>query len=330
MVDDREPAGAPRTNVYLTVDTEYSGALFRDGGVAGRAANFETAVLGRTPRGEAGIVYQMEMLDRYGLKAVFFVDPMPALVWGAGAVDDVVAPILARGHEVQLHLHTEWLAFARTAPPVPGTGHDMKDFSRADQRLLIEWGIDALMAAGAPRPTAFRAGNYGANDDTLAALADAGIAIDTSHCPGIAQSRCAISLTGADRAPLCHGGVIEVPIGAIGGPRGTLRHAQLTALSHAELVGAVRLAVAERAQCFTIVSHSFELLSQDGRRINPILRRRFEALCRSLAELPGCRTVTYREAPPVAEPRAAPAAVLPHRPLRAGLRMAEQAIANRF
>jgi hypothetical protein len=332
MVSGRLPAEPHSTNVYLTIDTEYSGALFRDGGVAGRADNFERAVLGRTPRGEAGIGYQMEVLDSYGLKAVFFVDPMPALVWGLEAVEDMVAPILARGHEVQLHLHTEWLAVARKAAPVSGTGHDMKDFTRAEQRQLIGWGIEMLMAVGAPRPTAFRAGNYGANDDTLAALADVGIGIDTSHCPGIAQSHCEISLTRSDRVPVHHCGVTEVPINAIRGFGNRLRHAQVTALSHAELVAALRLAAAKRAQCFTIVSHSFELLTNDGLRINRLLRRRFEALCRSLAAMPGCRTETYVSAPPIAEPVGPPAdaPILPHKWTRTGLRMAEQLIANRL
>jgi hypothetical protein len=330
MAKEGGPAVPGSTNVYLTIDTEYSGGLFRTGGKADQAGNFARAILGRTPRGDVGIGYQMEMLDRYGLKAVFFVDPMPALVWGPGAVEAVVTPILQRGHEVQLHLHTEWLAVAREKPPIGRTGHDMKDFTRAEQRQLIEWGIDALTAAGAPRPTAFRAGNYGANDDTLAALADAGIGIDTSHCPGIANSLCEISLTSSDLAPVRHCGVIEVPIGAIRGFGHRMRHAQLTAISHAELAAAVRFAAATRAQCFTIVAHSFELLSRDGCRINPILRRRFEAMCRTLADTPGCRVETFVSAPPAAEPAGATPTALPHNPLRTGLRLAEQLIANRL
>lgn len=333
MVQDRRPAAPHQTNVYLTIDTEYSAALFRMLGEAGRAENFARSILGRTPAGDAGIRYQMDVLDRHDLKAVFFVDPMPSLVWGQRAITDVVEPILARGHEVQLHLHTEWLAFARHKPPISRTGPDMRDFTRAEQRQLISWGIDALVAAGVRRPTAFRAGNYGANDDTLAALSEVGIGIDTSHCPGIADSKCDISLTQWHLSPLLHCGVVEVPISAIRGFGDTLRHAQLTALSHAELVAALRFAVETRAQCITIVSHSFELLSRDRRRINRILQRRFEALCRSIATISGCRTETYRSAPPVAEPpgRSSPAAAaLPHNPVRTGLRMAEQLIGNRL
>ena len=66
----------------------------------------KTAASVLTPDGEVGIEYQMDVFDRHGLKAVFFVDPMPALVWGVEAISDVVGPIVARGHDVQLHLHS--------------------------------------------------------------------------------------------------------------------------------------------------------------------------------------------------------------------------------
>lgn len=71
------------------------------------------------------------------------------------------------------------------------------------------------MAAGAPAPVAFRAGNYGANDDTLRALATLGITYDSSHCPALVGGACQISLGPDDRDPELHHGVIEVPAGTI-------------------------------------------------------------------------------------------------------------------
>ena len=72
------------------------------------------------------------------------------------------------------------------------------------------------MAANAPAPVAFRAGNYGANDDTLRALATLGITYDSSHCPALVGGACQISLGPDDRDPELHHGVIEVPAGTIG------------------------------------------------------------------------------------------------------------------
>lgn len=316
------------TRLYLTIDTEYEPGFAVRAGLAARAANFDRSIRGRTPAGDVGIFHQMEVLDRHGLKAVFFVDPMPALVWGSDAIAEVVGPILERGHDVQLHLHTEWLALAGEANPLGGrTGQHLKHFTLDEQALLIGWARDALVAAGAPSPVAFRAGNYGANDDTLRALARLGMAFDSSHPPGIAGSDCAIGLGPDDRRPVTRLGVTEVPIGCISQRQG-LRHAQLTALSARELIAALGHARDNAIEDFTLVSHSFELLSRDRSRINRIVDRRFERFCTSLAAMPGVSTATYAAAPPQVSAQARVQPILPQSEVRSGARMVEQAIAN--
>lgn len=314
------------TRLYFTIDTEYEFGFAAKHGIGARAENFARSIAGRVPGGEVGVFRQMDVFDRYGLTAVFFVDPMPALVWGVGAIADVVGPIVERGHDVQLHLHTEWLALAGTSTPLGGrTGRNIKDFTRDEQAALLDWGRRMLVEAGAPRPVAFRAGNYGANDDTLAALADVGMPYSTNHTPGIVGGECAIGLGPADRAPVRRCGVTEVPVGCIETATG-LRHAQLTALSHRELAGAARHARDSGSGCFTLVSHGFELLSRDRLRINRLVERRFERFCADLAATPGVTTATYRDHPP--KTKGAAGSTLPHSRLRSGARMVEQAVGN--
>ncbi len=317
------------TRVYITIDTEYSsGFAARESG-SGRAENFRRSIACATPGGAVGIEYQLDVFDRFGLKAVFFVDPMPALLWGVEAVSDVVGPIVARGHDVQLHLHTEWLELAGSANPLGRrTGLNIKDFALEDQCQLLDHARSVLVAAGAPKPVAFRAGNYGANDDTLRALAEIGMTHDTSHCPGIAGSHCGIGLGTADRAPVERCGVTEVPIACIASRSGGLRHAQITALSATELLAAIRHARGAGSETFTLVSHSFELLSRDRTRVNRIVRRRFEQFCAGLAQLTGVTTGTYAHHPPCALPPSVSIPPLPHNPLRTGFRLAEQLLAN--
>ncbi|WP_305096596.1 polysaccharide deacetylase family protein [Croceibacterium aestuarii] len=319
------------TKVYLTIDTEYEFGFAAQNGIDGpaREQNFARSIQCRAPGGDVGIAYQMDVLERHGLKAVFFVDPMPALVWGTRAIARVVEPILARGHDVQLHVHTEWLALAGSANPLGGkTGRNIKDFTRGEQEVLLDYAREALMAAGAPRPVAFRAGNYGANDDTLRALARLGFAYSSNHTPGIAGSECDIDLGPEHRRPLRRLGVTEIPIGCIQVPGG-LRHAQLTALSCRELRGAVNHACRHGIDSFTIVSHSFELMCRGRRRINRIVRRRFEQFCAVLEAMPGAETATYADGRVVARtaPRQ-PRQVLPPNPVRSGVRIVEQAVAN--
>ena len=315
------------TALYITIDTEYSFGLAQRMGGGGRAENYASAIIGATPTGPLGIDYQMDRFDAHGIKAVFFVDPMPALVWGTEAIADVVGPIVARGHDVQLHLHSEWLELAGSANPL-GTfiGGNLSDFGFEQQCTLIDYARGVLLAAGAPAPVAFRAGNYGANDDTLRALASLGIRYDTSHCPGISASECQISLGSNDRQVQRHCGTIEVPIGCIGAGGGALRHFQLTALTDAELLAALCHAVRAGQQQVTLVSHSFELLSRDRQRANRIVQRRFERLCAGIEQVPGLTTATYAHYPPLIEE--VPPAPLPHSSLRTFRRMAEQALGN--
>lgn len=315
------------TQLYFTIDTEYAAAITTRGGNDTRRENFDRSIAGRTADGEVGIGYQMDVFDRHGMKAVFFVDPMPALIWGVEAIADVVGPIAARGHDVQLHIHTEWLEIAGSANFLGGTtGQNIRNFAFEDQCRLLEYARDVLIAAGAPRPIAFRAGNYGANDDTLRALAEIGLRYDTSHCPGFPGSACAITLGPQDTAPLEHHGVVEVPVSAISAGGGALRHLQLTAVSGGEMIAALRHAKAQGEDTVTLVSHSFELMSRDRKRTNRVVRRRFEQFCAAFAKEPGVGTGTYAANPPQVAVLSSPP--LPHAPLRTGLRHVEQALSN--
>ncbi|MEM6907783.1 MAG: hypothetical protein AAF494_03810 [Pseudomonadota bacterium] len=320
------------TAVYLTIDTEYSSGLVTDLSEADRVDNFARSIACTTPDGPAGITHQLNLLSRYGQRGVFFVDPMPALVWGIAAIEDIIAPILTAGQEIQLHCHTEWLALAGEANPLTSrrTGINLFEFPFDEQCQLLDYARDTLVAAGAPAPTAFRAGNYGANDDTLRALAKLGLTHDTSHCPALPHGASRISLGPGACEPVHHCGVIEVPVGSIGSFRSGQRHAQITALSLAEMRAALRHASAQQRASFTLVSHSFELINRRTRALNRIVERRFEGLCRTLAELEGITSCGYTDNPPKPLPTgsAEPARLLPAHPVRTAQRYAEQLISN--
>ncbi len=319
------------TRVHITIDTEYSALLALQG--CSQAQNFARSISCETSSGNVGIEYQMDVFDRHGLLGDFFVDPMPAMLWGIDAVAQIVRPIVERGHGVELHIHTEWLEIANRlkpgANPLGGrTGRNMADFTHHEQAELLDYARALLIKAGAPPPVAFRAGNYGANDDTLRALAPAGLRYDTSHCPGIARSECAITLSPDDRAAVRHAGAVEVPTSAVRDLRGNLRHAQITALSAREILSAIRHARDNGVDDFTLVSHSFELLSRDRMRINRLVKRRFERFCQGLGQMEGACSALYRNDPPSPLPAKANAPVLPRGRFRALERMAEQAVAN--
>ena len=269
------------TRAIISFDTELSAGLYQRG--ADARANFESSILGRCRDGDFGIYFQMDMLERHGLTGVFFVDPMPALVYGPEVIDAIVRPIVARGHEVQVHIHTEWLSFARFNPVGRLTGRNIGDFPLAAQRKLIALARDILVGAGAPKPTAFRAGNFGANDDTLRALAALGFRHDSSFNGAYQGHGCAISLDPGNLGMREHHGICEVPVSGLMDGASRFRPAQLCAMSEEEMRDALDHSAASGAMQFSAFSHSFELLSRDRQVPNRLAIARMEALCRAVA-----------------------------------------------
>lgn len=264
------------TPVFLTVDTELA---WRH-----HAAGLDTADLFERsiePAG-VGIAYQLDLLARHRLKACFFVDPLPALLFGLERMRRVVGEIVAAGQEVQLHLHPNWTGATAGDGGRSHGRFELIDFPQAQQRDLIKGAAELLVAAGAPEPIAFRAGSYSANDDTLRALASLGFRYDSSHNGAEHPWPSAIRLPARQIAPVEQHGLIEVPVTLIEDKPGALRNFQICALSAGEMQAALDHAAANGHAAVTIVSHGFELANRSGTRPNGVHVRRFEALCAML------------------------------------------------
>ncbi len=265
------------TPVFLTIDTEL---MWRH-----HAADLAPAsVVARSlePAG-VGVRWQLQRLAAYGLKACFFVDPLPVRLYGRDAIAPVVEAIVAAGQEVQLHLHPNWVGAAVGDRGKAHGRFELIDLSREEQQALLGEARELLVACGAPPPVAFRAGSYSANDDTIDALVALGFAYDSSHNGSEHPWPSAIDLPPAQIAPVAHRGLIEVPVTTIATPGGGRRHFQICALSAGEMRAALSHAAAERHAAVTIVSHGFELANRGGTRANRVHVARFEALCRTLA-----------------------------------------------
>lgn len=306
------------TPVFLTVDTEFAWRHHAAG------CDLETIYRRSLEPAGVGLSFQLARLAEHGLKACFFVDPMPALVYGLAPIERIVDTILAAGQEVQLHLHPDWQG-ARIGDAGAGRGRaDLHQHDAAEQLHLLSVARELLVAAGAPPPVAFRAGSYAADDQTLAALAALGIHYDSSHNGAAAASR--IGLPRRHIAPVRRG-VVEVPVTVIEDERDRLRTFQLCALSAGESYDALEHAAVSGHAAVTIVNHGFELSNRAGTRPNRVHVRRFEALCRMLA--------TMRDVLPTQHFATAPPMPLDHddQPLspdrlRTGWRRAQQLWSN--
>jgi hypothetical protein len=300
------------TQVLITVDTELGW------GPHSRGESWEENFARFFDPAGVGVPWQLRTLGEHGLKACFFVDPMPALVYGLEPIRKMVEPILAAGQEVQLHLHPNW----------NGEGiFELTGYGPEAQHDLLAAARDLLVAAGAPAPIAFRSGSFAVDSDTLRALSRLGFRYDSSHNGSHHPDPSAIPLPPRLIAPVEMEGLIEVPVTQIEDAPGRLRHLQLCAVSAAEMEAALTHAARQGHPVATIVSHSFELASRDGRRPNATLCRRFDRLCAFLAER-RAELPTAHFAQLGGVDLGVPAEPLPARRLRTARRMVEQLWSN--
>lgn len=309
------------TGVLLSVDTEFTWRTHLAG------ASGEENYLRSIEAAGVGIPYQLELLARHGLRACFFVDPMPALVFGIDPFRRVIDLVLEAGQEVQLHAHPAWMTADRRTPPSADLRFEFSAFPPTDQLALIEQARELLCQAGAPMPVAFRAGSFGADSATLAAVAKAGLRYDSSHNGAQMPWPCETGLPPRAVAPFAHGSLIELPMGLLDEGNGRLRHLQVGAISLSELRGALLHAEAEGNPLVTILCHSFEMATRSGLRVNRFVRRRFEGLCAWL-EAHGDRFQTRRIDGLGDIPLGHPATPAPAHAIRRLARIAEQGVSN--
>lgn len=314
------------TALLITIDTELS-ALFQQQGMS-LADNVRRSIWAEAGGQAHGIGWQMDVMDRHGLKGVFFLDPLPALVHGPDFLRPIVSAIVARGHEVQMHIHTEWLAWTDRSPVGGRQGHSIGDFSLDDQIILLGLAKAMLEDAGAQPISAFRAGNFGANDDTLRALATIGVRWDSSVNPAYLGKGCGISADPAMIGARIIEGVVEMPVSGISDRPGGFRPAQICAMSSTEIRQGLRHAASQGHPAFVVVTHSFEMLSRDRQRSNEAVKARFEALCREATKIPQVHGAGFADLNPAIADDDTILSRLPADRLRTTVRFVQQAIAT--
>ncbi len=285
-------------NVYLTFDIEVWCKGWEDLD-KNFPSSFERYIYGRSPQGEYALPKTLEILDKHGIKGIFFVEPLFAARFGIEYLAVIVDLIRAGGHEIQLHLHPEWTNEIKPLlfPGASSKRQHLSYYTLEEQCLLIKFGLSLLQEVGIDNVRGFRAGSYAANANTYKALAHCGIKVDSSlnfcHMVSGDDLRETISLL----SPVIIDGVEVLPVTVFRDGLGKLRPAQVGACSFSEMRGAIESAAGNGTSHFVIVSHNFEMLRQSSAQPDLIVATRFDSLCRYLAENQGSYRATGLHAP---------------------------------
>ncbi len=286
--------------IYLTFDVEIWCGGWSD--LDRRfPASFDRYVYGRSPKGDYALPKTLEILDRHGLKGVFFVEPLFAARFGVDRLATIVNLIRAGGHDIQLHLHPEWTDEIRPLPFVGATvkRQHLSYYTLDEQVALLTMGLDLLAQVGCSAVTAFRAGSFACNHDTYHALRQVGIGIDSSLHAVLPHSGPDLR----DKIDFLHPLEFEqiriLPMTVFRDGLGKRRPAQVGACSFAEMRDAIESAVTRQAAHFVILSHNFEMLKPGLSEPDRFVVARFEALCRYLGDNRGRLTAATLSGEPI-------------------------------
>lgn len=317
-------------DVFLTVDVEVWCDGWDDIDTKFPSA-FQRYIYGTTPRGNYGLPYQLYQLQEHGLIGVFFVESLFSTRFGLEPLSEIISLVQERGHEIQLHLHTEWVDESREPllDSITGKKQFLRYFSLKEQIILIQAGAKLIELAGGGGINAFRAGGFGFNRDTLRALAENHIAFDSSYNASMFGPDSGVNPEVLLVEPVECEGVYEYPMTVFRNGTRSLRHAQVTACSYREMEGLLWQALESGRKAFVILSHNFELLNGSMNRPDDIVVARFRNLCSFLDRHRDCFHVRgFCDLTP--DPVLSQPAPLSSPIWKTGLRMVEQGIRRRF
>jgi hypothetical protein len=212
---------------------------------------------------------------------------------------------------------------------ITGKKQLLRYFSLPEQTILIQAGAKLIELAGGLSVSAFRAGNFGFNRDTLRALATNRITFDSSYNATMFGLDSGVSPETPLVEPLECEGVYEYPMAVFHSGTQALRHVQVTACSYREMEGLLWQALESGRKAFVILSHNFELLNSGMNRPDDIVVARFRKLCSFLDRHRDCFRVrgfcdlipaaTFSQPAPLTSPI-----------WKTGLRMLEQGMRRGF
>ncbi|MDD2557122.1 MAG: polysaccharide deacetylase family protein [Desulfuromonadaceae bacterium] len=273
--------------IFITFDVECSmGGAW--GSPSVKPVSPRLGMMGEYGGRQLGVPLICDILARNDLKATFFLEPFNADLGWPGETEPVAQYLMERGQDVQLHIHPNHVHYGliQAGKEIRRTDQ-MADLDREQQRKMIVSGADLLEKWCGTRPIAFRAGNMGASEETLAALFEAGLWIDSSYAFPYVGGQCRFLDPERYNGSKWYGEVLEVALSAYEQPKlpgmYPAKPVDLMGSSFEECRDAVRM-ICEAGGDSVLILHSFSLfkvrdMQYSGGKLNRVVTRRFERFC---------------------------------------------------
>lgn len=233
----------------ITIDTEFS------------SHKDDIGIVGRIGKREYGVARILNLLDKYGVKATFFIDVYGWERVGKVRFKEICQSIKNRGHDLQLHTHPDHL-FDKER------GY-MAEYSFDEQLEIIKKGKELFKEFVGEEPIAHRAGDWGADYGTMRILSNNGIYIDSSFFKD--WSTCEISKSRlTTNRPMAWYSLLEIPVTTFKsktlGMFRKYRYISTDGNSIEEIRYIIRTLEKKRVKIITSTFHSFSFLRWNSNR----------------------------------------------------------------
>jgi hypothetical protein len=224
---------------------------------------------------DAGIGKLMDIAEEFGAKIVFFHDVMECLLYGE-ETKRAAGCILERGHELQLHIHVEFLPerfWENLGFKPPRWAMNLYDDITA--QFVLEYGIEMFRQMAGSKPLAYRAGAFRYNASVIRALGKCGVPLSFQYEPSSALKPSFPHGFDAGILPVFRwsNGVVEVPVGVYENPHPRRGLPRYKTFELQELLGGIQQARVmmehfwhrgPEYNVYVLLLHSWSLLHRDA------------------------------------------------------------------
>jgi len=276
-----------KIRVYFTVDTESSmNRAWVD--PSKRPLSLDMAVFGHTGSKSYGIPLIMDILEAHNFRGTFFTEVLCSHVLGDEAVGKVFSYIRQRGHDTQLHLHPTYYHYYRYSQggEPPREQDLMYRLPVEEQEQLFSMGVALFKQFEGKAPRAYRAGCYGASEQTLEIIKRHGIEIDSSYNLCYLDQTCGFRHRPLN-GPRLFGDVQEFPVTNFRVEHQSgYKPLEICAVSVAEILRTIDGLAADGCRDVVVSLHSFSFMkrfSENGCQPDRVTIQRFKRLCKEIA-----------------------------------------------
>lgn len=230
---------------------------------------------------EYGIRRLCGILREYGIKGNFMLDLSSCVLYGDRVVEEIGNYLLEEGHELHVHLHSEWLIRKWGLKGDFSGPAGLNQLDEATNRAFLRFAFFKFRQLFNHDPVVFRGGGYHFNEHTILSAQEAGFRCLSNFNAQRHQAEIAVMGAAAENEPFSwRCGILEIPVDFSPEPL------SFDINKYYGWYDRARFRKKEN-KTFNLTLHSWSLLKKEGELFSsysPEHEKRFRHICQHMVE----------------------------------------------